>query len=199
MIHKELVNEIFKHHKATLLTDSSDIFSIIWKNPETGDYYIKYIVDKMTGTLIIQGDCGFAVATWQSPKDPYTINNLISDIPYFASKLKCSTDKYRYDEKDIHSDLKEAFAEIRKEILEERQEEFQSDYFKICEMITLCQEGNVKFPDELCELLHKYKNYWFEDSLIVHAGRRLSDRIYLWAYGFKMAMEQIKKLQKANQ
>lgn len=198
MIHKELANEIFKHHKATLLTDSSDIFSIIWKNPETGDYYIKYIVDKMTGTFIIQGDCGFAIATWQSPKDPYTISNLISDIPYFASKLKCSTDKYWYDEKDIHSDLKEAFAKIREEIPQEKQEEFQSVFSRICEMVTLCQENGMKFPEELCELLRKYKNYWFEDSLIVHAGRRLSDRVHLWAYGFKIAMEQIEKSQKTN-
>ena len=199
MTPKEFSSEIFKHHKATLLTDSSDIFSIIWKNPETGDYYIKYIIDKMTGTLIIQGDCGFAIATWQSPKDPYTISNLVSDIHYFASKLKCSTDKYQYDEKDIHSDLKEAFAEIREEIPEGRQEEFRSNFSQICEMITQCQESDTKFPDELCKLLHKYKNYWFEDSLIVHAGRRLSDRIYLWAHGFRMAMEQIEKLQKANQ
>lgn len=199
MTPKELLNEIFKHHKATLLTDSSDIFSIIWKNPKTGDYYIKYIVDKMTGTLIIQGDCGFAVATWQSPKDPHTISNLISDIPYFASKLKCSTDKYQYDEKDIHNDLEEAFAEIKKELPQEKQEEFRSDFSQICEMITQCQESGMKFSDELCELLRKYKNDWYEDSMIVHAGRRLSDRIHLWAYGFRMAMEQIEKLQKANQ
>lgn len=199
MTPKELSDKIFKHHKATLLTGSADLFSIIWKNPESGDYYIKYIVDTMTGTLIIQGDCGFAIATWQATKGPHAISNLVSDIPYFASKLKCSTDKYRYDEKDIHSDLEEAFAEIKKELSQEKQEEFRSDFSQICEMITLCQENGIKFPKELCELLHKYKKYWFEDSLIVHAGRRLSDRIYLWAHGFRMAMEQIEKLQKANQ
>ena len=201
MTPKELAEKIFQNHKATLLTDSPDLFSISWKNPESRNYYIKYILDKTMGTLIIQGDCGYAVATWQSPKKPQAISNLINDIPYFASKLKCSTDKYQYDEDETRSDLKEAFREIKENIYaesqKEKQEEFEEDFSEICQMIIQCQPDNLKYPDELYELLDKYDESWWENPLINHAGRRLDERVYLWAYGFRMALKQLEDPQTA--
>lgn len=222
--------EKFKNHQAKILTNDKNIMIIDWRNKNgSSEYYIRYIIDLQMGSFIVQGDCGYTIASWQDPKTPTEIKNLSDSIPYFLSKLKCSSDKYRYDEEDIKNDLNEAkkyildsFLESQadkgtfipyeeddkfwedfnatekfderflKYLPEETKNEFNQDWEEITNgIITAKMNNNAPFPEEITEILNKYEQDWWENSLITEAGRRIDPRVYLWVYGFQMAMEQL--------
>lgn len=221
----ERIEKTFANHKAKIITDN--VVSIIdWRNQNgSSEYFIRYIIDKQLGSFIVQGDCGAGIATWYSNKTMKEMLSLTSDAQYFASKIKCSTDKYQYKENDILADIKEArkyalinymdYMESEGNVTEteetalrtdwdeddlkllpvELQNVFNEDWNEITKLIVEAQsQPNQHFSDKLCELLNKYYTKWWENSLIIHAGRRIDERIYLWIHGFKMAMEDLEKI-----
>lgn len=229
----EQAKRIFRNHKAKTPCHNQNIMVIDWRNQNgSSEYYIRYILDLKMGSLIIQGDCGYAIASWQCSHTPAEIRNLSNNPYYFLSKLKCETDKYHYNEEDIRADLEEAEKYILKEFLEEQacngafshledDEKFQKEFNEAKEwdekfvkylpqeiknefiedweeiisgIIEAKENNNAPFPKELTDLLNKYEQDWWENSLITEAGRRIDLRVYLWVYGFQMAMEQLENI-----
>lgn len=93
----ERLAESFKNHKSKIVHDDDKMLVMEWRNKNgSSAYAVKYIVDKVCGTLFIEGDLGFAVACWYSHVTTEDILNYTNPkhIDYFVGKLKCSTDKY---------------------------------------------------------------------------------------------------------
>ncbi|WP_418576668.1 hypothetical protein [Phascolarctobacterium succinatutens] len=65
MIKLERLAESFKNHKAKIVHDDDKMFVMEWRNKNgISSYAVKYIVDKVYGTLFVEGDLGFAIACW---------------------------------------------------------------------------------------------------------------------------------------
>lgn len=181
----------FANHKATVLHDDEKLLAIEWRNKNgSSAYAVKYIVDKVCGTLFIEGDLGFAVACWYGRVTTENILNYINtkSIGYFVSKIQCSTDKYSYDDEDVKEDVASVLQEILSEddYTDSEIEKIKDDFDSIEEMLLDMEDRRVNFSQELIDLISKYNAEWWESSLL-HAGRRINDRVYLWSIGFEMA------------
>lgn len=49
---------------------------------------------------------------------------------------------------------------------------------------------NSYYPDKLTDLMEKYNPDWWESDF-VDVGKRIDQRVVLWAVGYQMALQQI--------
>lgn len=187
---QRLRNE-FANHRAMVLHDDENFLVLKWQDKNgSGNYVVKYIVDKAWGTLYIDGDLGCAVACWYGKVTTENIFDYINtkSIGYFVSKIQCSTDKYSYDDEDVKEDVASVLQEILSEddYTDSEIEKIKEDFDSIEEMLLDMEDRRVNFSQELIDLISKYNAEWWESSLL-HAGRRINDRVYLWSIGFEMA------------
>ena len=90
--------EKFKNHKATL-TDYGDIKILDFKNPESFDYFIRFIFDEKCYRLHISGDLGELSASNYCNMTYEKFEDFVNDIGYFESKIEChSRPLYIYEE-----------------------------------------------------------------------------------------------------
>lgn len=199
--YRDVANEKFKNHVATIVEDTDSIISIDFRNKSgSSSYYINYIIDKRYGTFIISGDIGYCIAEWSHPQDASSVKGLIKDDPeYFISKFKTSTDKTYYDEDKLYSDIMELVSETQLE-----DAHFMWD--SACHMND--NDENYTFEDDL-----KYSIHWstfrseskISDELrafvleyfgidlyeMSYIGEAVAPRVYLWIFGYLMACEQL--------
>ena len=154
-------------------------------------------MDCQKGNLIVSGDLGDCIASWFNHVTPDKLACYVNDISYFMGKFQCSSDTYDYQWSDIVSDLEG----IKEEFLKDdgnwnhgiSADEVEEDF---AEMLRLCDEmtfgENVPYPDAFVELAERYADPWWE-SEFAHIGKRISERVYLWAIGYQMALKQIRK------
>ena len=92
---QRLIDLNFDKHEATVVSHG-DLTEIIWKNPESPFYSVKYLLHKEL--LTISGDLGYAVV-----RLPWEVVNQSSgfiDLGYFHSKIVASSEKaYNFDNK----------------------------------------------------------------------------------------------------
>ena len=117
-------------------------------------------------------------------------------------KFQCTSDDYTYDWEDIEKD----FEELRKEdrgyfeeyledetdpdVREEKLHQFDEDFDAMLEELgESCYDGH-QFTPAFIELVEKYDCDWWE-SRWTSIGKRISQRVYLWSVGFRMAVEQL--------
>lgn len=191
---KNAARERFKDHKTTVV-QSDDKFSILdWRHISgTGDYYVRYILDIKRGVLFISGDLGDCIACWYNEVSPQNLARYISNIPYFVGKFQCASNKYCYRTEDIEADLNA----IKQEYLDDidfynfRREEIEEDFD---EMLNILEDINLGeksyYPDELTDLMEKYNPDWWESDF-TDIGKRIDQRVVLWAVGYQMALQQI--------
>lgn len=183
----------FKNHIATLITDTETCTVIDWKNQNgSRDYWIRYILDKENGTLIITGDLGYSISCWHNSLDVCQIRKLVKNIPYWMSKFQCTTDDYEYKFEDIESDLND----IKEEYLDEMHVpdlEIEVER-QFREMLGICAKlefsSHMTYPRELTKLMKQYDSDW-EESNFSRIGRRISPRVKLWSKGLIEALEQL--------
>ena len=158
-------------------------------------YYIRYIIDKTLGSLIIQGDVGFATACWYGKSNLCNFYSYVSDINYFASKLVCYTDKYTYNEEDIREDIKEMQEHLISEenMPPAKAAKTRKAFSGIADDIIECRQEKAPYTDDIIRKIEKYDPDWYENTLLREAGRRLAPRVYYWAYGYAAAYEDIFK------
>lgn len=181
----------FANHKATVLQDDDKLLAIEWRNKDGSNAYaVKYIVDKVSGTLFIEGDLGFAVACWYGK---VTTENILDytntrNIGYFVGKIQCSTDKYSYNDDDVKTDVARKLQEVLTgdDYTDSEIEKIKDDFDDIEQILIDMEDKRVNFGQELIDLISKYTDEWWESSLL-YAGRRIDDRVYLWSIGFEMA------------
>lgn len=178
----------FENHVATVVCDTKDVYILDWRDKSgTNEYYVRYIVDKKLGSLIIQGDLGTAVACWYSEVTLKSLVSYVSNVPYFASKLLCSTDKYVYNDEDINADIVEYFDNLAVDCEGDAFKEVMDDCYAVANAIIDAHHNNVGIDAETREILEKYD---IED-FVCTAGRRLSERVKLWSEGFVKAYEEV--------
>lgn len=193
---KAAARKRFNEHKATVVQRDDKFFILDWRHISgTGDYYVRYILDIKRGAFIISGDLGDCIACWYNEVSPENLAHYISDISYFLGKFQCASDKYCYRSEDIENDLDA----IKQEYLngidsynftkEEIEEDFE-EMLNILEYIDLGE--NTCYPSNLTDLMEKYNTDWWESDF-VGIGKRIDQRVILWAVGYQMAIQQIKE------
>lgn len=177
-----------RDHKATLV-QSTDRYTIIdWRRADgSGDYYVNYIIDKKRGSLIISGDLGDCIATWYNPISVHHIAQYIQHIHYFIGKFQCASDCYDYDADETINDIEYELDQTEVEHTEEFEDDW--DNFKY-EVPNYVNEHGFFPNDEVVEFLEKYLgDEWWDGSDTW--GRTVNLRVYLWAAGLNMAVDQL--------
>ncbi len=186
----------FATHKATKVVDDARYLIVDWRREDgCGDYYINFIVDKKRGAFIVSGDLGDSIAVWYNPVAVEDMSSWIyNDIGYYISKIQCSSNLYTYDEDDILADIMEYLGEEGVESLLENNPVYENiDELKEALMEDIgdsLYERNTFIPSSgLIELLcEDDPDYW---EWLPNCGKRIDGRVYLWAIGFKMALDQL--------
>lgn len=188
----------FATHKAKLIQDTDRYFIADWRKADGGgDYYINFILDKKRGSLIISGDLGDCIATWYNELTPAKLCGCIRhDIGYFIRKFQASSDRYVYDEDDILNDIKKHFEEEKIEI-EPCDDGFdayadEDEFWDTVESaIYESYETQTSFiaSDRLTHLIKKYDSDCYQ--WLNSCGKRISARIYMWAYALDEMLKQL--------
>lgn len=187
---KQAIEVDFKDHVAKVIENNANVFIVDWKNANgSSTYYIRYILDKPTGTLVIQGDLGYAIASWNFYKEVYEVVQHMNIAEYFVEKLQCSTDVYVYDEEDITEDLYTYLGEIIGDYKPEEHKQIYKDFEFIEQEIKYARSNDEKYSVQLCEMLQKYDDNWECNYYLNNAGERIAPRVYLWIVGLRMAYE----------
>ena len=199
--YREVANDKFKNHVATIVEDTDSIISIDFRNKSgSSSYYVNYIIDKRYGTLIISGDLGYCIAEWSHPNDASSIKSLVKDDPeYFISKFKTSTDKTYYDEDKLYSDIMELVSEDQ---LEDARSMWDSEWHRNSDDKTYTFEDDLKYSihwsifhseDRISEELQTFVLELLDIDLyeMSHIGEAIAPRVYLWIFGYLMACEQL--------
>lgn len=182
----------FENHVAKIVVNNRSVLVLDWRDKNgSSEYYIRYIVDKEIGSLIIQGDLGFAVACWYNKLDPRSLAGYVKNIGYFTEKLQCSTDKYTYDDDDIKSDVYQYFDDIAVGYEGDELREVIDDCQYIIRAITDAKHNNDGLDDEARRILEKYDPDWWENPYLGNAGRRVAERVKLWADGYARAVREV--------
>ena len=184
-----MCKRIFKDFQAKKLVDDKNFLVIDWKNKNgSGEYSIRYTLDIEKGNFIVTGDVGYCIASWYNHLTPDNLCKFLNNIGYFKEKINCWTESYTYRYKDIKDDL---FV-LKNDLLNDTdfsEEEIDEDIEEILSMAEYIEKGMASYPD-LIDIYTKYYSDWW-DSGFSTLGRRISDRIYLWAAGFQMAWKQL--------
>lgn len=184
-----MCKRIFKDFQAKKLVDDKNFLVIDWKNKNgSGEYSIRYTLDIEKGNFIVTGDAGYCIASWYNHLTPDNLCKFLNNIGYFKEKINCWTESYTYRYKDIKDDL---FV-LKNDLLNDTdfsEEEIDEDIEEILSMAEYIEKGMASYPD-LIDIYTKYYSDWW-DSGFSTLGRRISDRIYLWAAGFQMAWKQL--------
>lgn len=194
MNQRELCKQKFKNHKASLIMHDENFLVVDWKNENQSIIdSIRYIVDIKNGNLIVSGDCGYSIASWYDEVFPSSMKTNLNDPGYYSEKLRCTSDKYTYEQRDIEEDLEAMLQHMHQTGLPTS--EIEKDYALLKKFYTSDAypaqsayiTGSTPLPDNIMALTKKYAI----DSRI---GQRLSPRIYMWAIGYQMAYNQLDKM-----
>lgn len=184
-----MCKRIFKDFQAKKLVDDKNFLVIDWKNKNgSGEYSIRYTLDMEKGNFIVTGDVGYCITSWYNHLTPDNLCKFLNNIGYFKEKINCWTESYTYRYKNIKDDL---FV-LKNDLLNDTdfsEEEIDEDIEEILSMAEYIEKGMASYPD-LIDIYTKYYSDWW-DSGFSTLGRRISDRIYLWAAGFQMAWKQL--------
>ena len=71
-------------------------------------------------------------------------------------------------------------------------EAYKANKDGLAESCARCANENTCYPNDLTELMEKYNTDWWESDF-AHIGKRIDQRVVLWAVGYQMAMQQIKE------
>lgn len=199
--YREVANEKFKNHDATIVEDTDSLISIDFRNKSgSSSYYVNYIIDKRYGTLIIKGDIGYCIAEWSHPQDASSIKSLIKDDPeYFISKFATSTDKTYYDEDKLYSDIMELVSDTQ---LEDARFMWDSACHRNDDDENYTFEDDLKYSihwsvfrseSKISDDLHAFALDYLDIDLyeMPYIGEAIAPRVYLWIFGYLMACEQL--------
>lgn len=168
------------------------------KNPDgSRHYYIRYVFDTNGGTITISGDLGVAVVcpTWRADL-PSTASVGINP-GYFMEKVRCSSDRYDYDEKEFSDELEKVMRSKAEEHNENCTDEFDKidlddigwDVHKV--MGAYDHSDGYRGDDlDAQKALKKYGIGW-EDGLY-DWGKEWCSRVYLWLCGIEYAYDTLK-------
>lgn len=191
--YKKVADEKFSEHKAHLLMSNDRFTAIDWRRPGSSNYFISYIVDRKLGSLIIHGDLGDCIASWNHAVTVADMKGYVKDVPYFMGKFQCSSDKLIYETDTVLDCIINNLFNSDEEIYDyftDREEylHFREELYS--EVDTSIKNGEDFFPTEhLVEMVTDvYDDAW---EMLYECGAMISPRVYLWSIGFIMACDQL--------
>lgn len=186
---------VFSHHKA-VFRQLDDISTLDWRNEYgSSDYYVRYVFDESRGCLYLSGDLGSAVVQLTERATLQALSGYINKVDYFVEKIKCSTDKYYYDEEIAQEELEEILFPEDVTLSDEEKEERHDCLEELMEQFTGFDGFRTVSDDSHCLLSEICPDY---GELLCKAGRYLATRIIMWLVGLQMAWEQVKNEVAAN-
>lgn len=189
----------FSNHQATVRINMNDILVIDWRNKDgCSDHYVQYMVDKSSGLLTISGDLGDCISCWYNKISISGLVGCVQNIDYWMEKFQAvsNSDDFTYKPSDIEEDVNA----IRKEYLENKEDyliedksdaEINEDFDELLCILMEYGVGNYPYPPDAVEIIEKYNEEWWDGGEFLTIGKRVSDRVYLWSEGLKMAYAQI--------
>lgn len=187
--------KVFDDHIAKsikLPTGENDVF-IHFQSPKTSNGWMNFIY--CNGVLSIQGDYGNASFCWYNKRNTIEVlAGFAHNFHYFLSKLVSSegndiggTLLQEYDSDECIKDVENYFKENDLTILEDWEDDWQSNTSDHIEWITFCRENGAEFFQD--------EDYW---EYAYSFGRYTVDRAYLYAYGLIKAVEYLENDNKEN-
>lgn len=167
------------------------ILGLEWKNRNgNGIYRSRYIVDLERGNIIITGDCGSAIACFSNSLMVEQLSGLVSNIGYFAEKIRCGEGMFTYEPEDIEEDLQFAEECWRKKHHENWSDTITDSIKRLRAWFSENEVTGTDYPKEICDILEEMDPNW-RHAVYLRFGKRLSARVYMWQIGLQMALEQI--------
>lgn len=185
----EIRNQWFENHVIKSIKGEEGFQGIIWGEPGTGMYQVKYI---LIGNMVyISGDLGVAAYELTGPA---TIKELARyDLSYFTGKLVASQrGKYDFDEKLAAKEIEEYFIDwcdiedISK--LNEDDEELYDDLIRA----TLDWSLPEHFSTAVYHIYQSTNSEWFDSEIassIADLGKQLSYSMISYWVGLQMIAE----------
>ena len=182
---------IFKDFEATLLPWSTDkCIGIMWKNKNGSKLgAIRYILDVEVGNLMISGDYGSCMASWNTQVTPNKLYDSLENASYFSGKIKCSTDMWEFPQDAIKEDLFELGNESYLPLCKYKSLiNFLENWFLNQDLTIYTQ-----YPCEITAALKSLNPKWNK-----RIGQRLSNRVRIWTTCYRMAFAQLQKQKDTN-
>lgn len=174
----------FVTHKAELILRSGDFYVIDWRRADgSKHYYIRFIVDVSNSMVHIEGDLGTCVSCWYSRNTLSKIASMMGNTHYWLEKFLCSSDKYEWDEGIAREELLSMSEDARAEYDDD---EYMSMIDDIME--TFGPDGLTLCTSESRDACEGLLGTCFE---LPPFGRKVSERVGLWAQGFALAIDQL--------
>ncbi len=204
---KEYAEKIFgmfdQKYEATIIQNDNSFFIADWEDSNgSGNLATRYILDKKKGTLIITGDSGNCVALWHHKCTPGEVSEYLNNVNYFIQKIKCSTNIFKYEWKDVEEDINQE-KEVYLKIINDENDELIGDFGvpiteeqcnkEFNEMLDVLYEHwdiykGCSYSERFDSLMSKYNSCWWECT---NYGERIDERLYLWIYGYKKCIEKL--------
>lgn len=182
---------MFSHHKA-VFRQLDGISTLDWRNENgSSNYYVRYVFDESRGFLYISGDLGTAAVELTERAMLKALSNY--EVEYFAGKIRCSTDLYRYDAEIAKKDLAYYLRDCEEEV-DEDEEDIFDEKMTISELIndlltSLDTERGLYLTEEQeSRLAELNPDYW---EWISNVGQYIATRVICWLVGLRMAQEQV--------
>lgn len=191
---QRLIDFNFDKHEA-IVVSHGDLIEIIWKNPESPFYSVKYLFHKEL--LTISGDLGYAVVRLPWKVADQSVSGI--NLGYFHSKILASSEEfYNFDNKIAYfyiDQMKQLLAdkladEPEDSFTRERYEE-QLHFYDDCIDILVRDDPSKR---EWTEFLNDSKQgKWYHEEDLYPIGDVIPPRVYFWIEGLKLAFAQIRQ------
>lgn len=201
---KAKCREIFKNHHAEMILDTDRFAIIDWRDENGVKYYINYVVDKLKGTLTVNGSCGRSIANYSHPMTIPELRTSISNENDYVNNLRITTARFEYDVDVMLEKLKsmadnDSIAEFIDSDDPDNIDKFwcavRCDLDKI--IINDTDEGerlvDYAFDEFDTDGMLTYCCNCESDAIrnAILEGRRIAMPVFLWSVGFNMACEQL--------
>ena len=185
--------EKFKGHVAKF-TDLGNIKILDFKNPDSGEYRIRFLFEEDHHMLHISGDLGELIAYNDCNMTYEHFGDFVNDIGYFTEKILChSRPLYFYEKRQAKKELMEYLKEATG--LEENEHFFLSPCYsleeRVDEIMELYSDDGFCSSDNAYQLISEIDTDCFE--YIKELGKEKSGILELYMLAFKLASEQLKR------
>ena len=184
----EIYRDCFKDHKV-FIKDLDCIKIIEFQKPGTSNYYIKYIIDRNSGNLIVTGDLDDAIYSWYG--------NIFLDflaglnIGYFNSKCTANEGgNYEWDREEADRNIDQHW----KDYYEEEYNDCHISCREELDKIKIALENLQNYTDDEMAYENEASNYDAEDDAwewIYDVGKVIPLRHRLHLYGLKIIKKKI--------
>lgn len=184
------MTEHFNTHKASIVLHDGDIWVIDFKRADGRPHYaIRFYIDESISSVHIEGDLGYCISVFDSRNSLQSISAMMSNVPYWVGKFRCSSDKYIWDESEALRKLEDYTHNVY-ETLDDKDEYY--------EMIQSVMDTFSDTDGLMINTDEAYHN-WFTEFKLEELdpsslGRKVHPRVYLWAEALNIALDQLNML-----